>query len=805
MKNKVLLCCLLVSLATCALGNEVKNNAVIKNTQVTQEQIKDYKIIRDRWKEFLIGIPNDLTNSKLSKEELQQIIITNEKGAENSYSKLNLDKNRTYLFKGNENMKNGVHVMKSYEELIKIAKAYVTPGTTFYKNEKIKNQILDSLEWLYNNAYREGLPEYGNWWQWELGIPKNLNDLLTLMYEDVPSDKRIKYLKASQYFQPYAKYSGVSPSASYSSSPDKRVSTGGNRMDTSIISFLRGVLMEDKTQVLDGVNAVGDVGEYVVSGDGFYLDGSFIQHGNVPYNGTYASVLFNGLGSILWLSSGTEFQLNDKRVDNVFESILNGYSYLMINGGINDSVSGRSISRDNSNDIERGRALISSFALLTEGAPSQYKDKLESLVKTVILDNNSYNTVDKISNQTIKNILIKIMENSNITTMNIEGPKLFGAMDRAVYRNKKDGKVVTSMHSSRIANYETMNGENIQGWYTGDGMMYIYGNDSSTFTDYWPTVDMYHLPGVTNSVEFRRNGSGERRMKAFVSPKSFVGGVQTDNEMFTGMDMLSWNQRTSVKKSYFVIDDAVLVVGSNLKSGDGVVHTTIDNRILNKGNIFVNGDLVTNDMDIKNPKNLAINFNENYNGENIGYKIIEAPEIVIKKTISKGNWAKIGGKAKQEIEKTYFTTYINHGKNPKNQYFSYVVLPMFSPDEVNKYDTSRFEIVKADNDAHIIKDKVSKITAINFWKDEVQKFEGIKSYSTLSVMMKNIDDEKILYVSDPAQIQKQVSIIELDGKYELVESTDPDIKVTLKGNITKIEVDLRNNGSTQKIVLKPMK
>ena len=115
MKNKILLCCLLVSLATCALGNEVKNNAVVKNTQVTQEQIRDYKIIRDRWKEFLTGIPNDLANTKLTKEELQQIIITNEKGAESSYSRLNLDKNRTYLFKGSENMKNGVHVMKSYK------------------------------------------------------------------------------------------------------------------------------------------------------------------------------------------------------------------------------------------------------------------------------------------------------------------------------------------------------------------------------------------------------------------------------------------------------------------------------------------------------------------------------------------------------------------------------------------------------------------------------------------------------------------------------------------------------------------
>ena len=50
--------------------------------------------------------------------------------------------------------------------------------------------------------------------------------------------------------------------------------------------------MEDKVQVLDGLNAVADVGEYVTSGDGFYRDGSFIQHDNVAYNGTYAAVHF---------------------------------------------------------------------------------------------------------------------------------------------------------------------------------------------------------------------------------------------------------------------------------------------------------------------------------------------------------------------------------------------------------------------------------------------------------------------------------------------------------------------------------
>ena len=71
--------------------------------------------------------------------------------------------------------------------------------------------------------------------------------------------------------------------------------------------------------------------------------------------------------------------------------------------------------------------------------------------------------------------------------------------------------------------------------------------------------------------------------------------------------------------------------------------------------------------------------------------------------------------------------------------------------------------------------------------------------------MKDVGDEKILYLSDPAQIQKYSSTIEVDGKYELVESTDPSIKVTVDGKVTKIELDLRNNGATQKVVLRKIK
>ena len=785
--------------------SEEKKVAVKENQkiEINQSERADYKKIRENWLEYLTGVPNKSNIAKMSKEELEETYLGNEKQADTSYAKLNKNQDRTFLIEGYENMGDGVHVMRTYENIKNIAKAYATPNTKYYKNPEIKKELIEYLDWLYENAYHEGLPENGNWWQWELGIPKHLNDIMVLLYDDVPYEKRMKYLKASQYFQPFAEYSGVSPSASYSTSPDKRVSTGGNRIDTSIISFLRGVLMEDKVQVIDGAKAVADVGEYVTTRDGFYKDGSFIQHGNVAYNGTYASVLFDGLGSVLWLATGTQFEVKDERIDNVYESILNGYKYLFINGGINDSVSGRATSRDNSSDISRGKDLLTSLSLLSIGAGKEYQDEIKSLIKTVALENNSYNTIDKISNKIAKAIIRDIINDDSIKTLKVEGTKVYGAMDRAVSINEKGGKFVLSMHSSRIANYETMNNENVKGWYIGDGMTYVYGTDSETFTEYWPTVDRYHLPGVTNSLRERGDKSGERRGQT--TSKAWVGGSCNGKETFVGMDMISWNKATEMRKSYFMTDDgAILIAASNINSKDGEVHTTIDNRIIKDGKIILNGKEIKEDTVIENPQNISLNFNENYKGENIGYKIVYAPQLNLKKETRTGSWKNIGGTSTEEITKDYFTAYINHGKNPKKSGFAYIILPMYTQEEVDNYDVSRFEIVKLDKEAHIIKDKKSGVTGINFWKDSPTKELGIKAYSTLSVLLKENDEFLELWVSDPTQLANYKSVLEVDGKYEVIESSIENIQATTSEEKIKIKIDLRNNGASEYIKLKKL-
>lgn len=762
MKIKIIL---MLLLSMCIVeANEKKtakeslNKEVVKSSSaVSQSEKEDFKKMRLKWTEFLTGKNSlEIQNQKMKND----IIVTLNNIGRKNLNNYNYNKDRSYIYSDLTDMKSGVQIQTTYERLKDLSKAYVTPGTDFYKDEKIKKEILDSLEWLHENAYYEGAPEYGNWWQWELGIPKNLNEIIAIMYDEIPAENRMKYLKTSQYFQPYARYSGYSPSAKYSSSPELRVSTGGNRMDTSIISFARGFLMEDREQVLDGVLAVGDVGEYVEKDDGFYRDSSFVQHGNIPYNGTYASVLFNGLGTMLYLTSGTQYEMTDDRLNNIYDSIIDGYSFLLINGGVTDAVSGRAISRDGGNELERGRGLVTSMAMIAEGAPQPYSKQIRKLVKKALEENTAYDTTDKIYNLKLKEIMKNIKNTEIYEGQSETRSKVFWGMDRAVHQGDQGIKFVVSMHSSRIGNYETMNGENKKGWHTGDGVTYIYGKNSDKSKDFWATVDMYHLPGTTESINERRDGSGERRHKAKMSPKSFVGGVSTGQVTLTAMDFLSWNNKTSGKKSWFLIDNTMIAMGSNITSSDGEIHTTIDNRIVDD--------------------------------ENFKYNVFSDGEVVTKKEVRTGNWKDIGGKSDTPIEVEYITTYINHGKNPKDMNYLYSV----GLEDISKDD---IEILSQNSEAHGI--KVKDYVGINFWKDNQHKVGKYKSFSTLSLLALEKGDTLELWVSDPTQLSNVMSVLEIDGSYKLIETSDRNLKIKTERNKTILKIDNIRNGETKYIKL----
>ncbi|CAM3148120.1 polysaccharide lyase 8 family protein [Streptobacillus ratti] len=717
-------------------------------------QNKEIQGMKLKWKEFLLSVPHDISLKEISKENKEKNIQKLNESSKNILNRMRVYETQDYVFRDYQNMSSGPHVLKSLKDIQSLIKAYLTPDTKVYGDKEVKEMINIGLEIISQRGYVKGAMEKGNWWEWEIGIPKTLNEILIIGEEIIEKEIADSLLEASHYFQPDPEFSGASPAARTSTSPNKRVSKGGNRMDTALVTYGRGILEGNASEIKRAINSVAVVGEYVEKEDGFYKDHSFIQHENVAYSGTYGQVLLNGLSQFIYLTGNTSFEINNPSIINIYDVIINGYSYLLINGGINDSVNGRSISRDDSNDLLRAKPIINSLALISRGASGEYRSKIESIVKKAILDNNLEYMPNTVNNLVIANILNEIVKDKNIKPLEVNGTKVFSYMDRAVSIGSNGMKFVLSMHSNRIANYETMNKENLRGWYTGDGMTYIYTNNSSDFVEYWPTVNPLRLSGTTESTNKRAISTGERRLPKDLSPKTWVGGADTGSEAFIGMDFISWNNLTEAKKSYLLLDGIMVAIGSNIKSTDGEIITVVDNRINNESSKKI---VYTALMDT-----------------NIEKEIVQRT----------GSFKKIGGKKDTPITKEFVELIINHGNNPTDAKYAYAV----SDKEVKGVSIKRLDDV-----AHII--EKDNILAINSWKSDKLYFDGIEINNAISLIRKVNGSNVSLTIADPNHKLLEAKIV-LDGYY-----TSNDFSVMNKDNKTIITVKLDKNGMSKTINL----
>ncbi|WP_297487480.1 polysaccharide lyase 8 family protein [uncultured Cetobacterium sp.] len=698
---------------------------------------------------------------------------------------INKNSQKKYLWKEFKDMKHGPDILLTYRNIFELCKSYNYSQSQYYKNNKVKDIILESLKWMRVNAYQEGFPELGNWWQWEIGIPKELNKIITAMFIYIPENERNLYLQDSRYFQPYAKWSGYSESAKFSSAPHKRISMGGNRIDTAFIVFMRGILSNNKDEVSDALNSIGEVGDYVTHGNGFYKDGSFIQHDTLPYGGTYGAVLLNGLGIIQYLVSDTPLEIQDKRFNNIYESILTGYNYMIVNGRISDSISGRAITRVNSNDMLRGEENLLSIAMISKGAPLKYKEKLKELVKRNILENNLYYLPDKTKNPIEKKVLKDIMRDNSIQIKEIIGTKNFSNMDRVVSRNK-NYSFILSMNSNRVGNFESILGENLRGWHTSDGMSYLYTPNKKEYFDFWPTVDPYHLPGTTESLTFRRDGKGQRRVKKYMVKKDFVGGSTDGTNAIIGMDFSSWNDKTLAKKSWFILSDKIIAIG-NVDSSDGEVHTTVENKILeDKSQVIEN-----------NSKKLIVK--NNISNLYTGYFSLNNNNLISKIENRSGSWKEIGGTGTNDkIIKKYILSYIDHGINPQNKTYAYIIFPETSLNNLNEFQKNNIKILSQTKRVHGL--KVGNILGINFWYGGEEIIEGIKGKTPLSLIVyknkKNIE----IYASDPTHKNGHNATLEIYGNFSL-KNKNSNIKLSNLNGITKIIFKNLKDGATEKMIL----
>ncbi|HFM9974834.1 TPA: LPXTG-anchored hyaluronate lyase, partial [Streptococcus pneumoniae] len=253
----------------------------------------------------------------------------------------------------------------------------------------------------------------------------------------------------------------------------------------------------------------------------------------------------------------------------------------------------------------------------------------------------------------------------------------FNKMDKtAMYNAEKGFGFGLSLFSSRTLNYEHMNKENKHGWYTSDGMFYLYNGDLSHYSDgYWPTVNPYKMPGTTETDAKRADSDTGK-----VLPSAFVGTSKLDDANATAtMDFTNWNQTLTAHKSWFMLKDKIAFLGSNIQNtSTDTAATTIDQRKLESSNpykVYVNdkeASLTEQEKDY--PETQSVFLESSDSKKNIGYFFFKKSSISMSKALQKGAWKDINeGQSDKEVENEFLTISQAHKQNGDS--YGYMLIP----------------------------------------------------------------------------------------------------------------------------------
>ncbi|CAM3126477.1 polysaccharide lyase family 8 super-sandwich domain-containing protein [Streptobacillus felis] len=554
---------------------------------------------------------------------MKEILLKRREYLIGNFKDLPLDKQKQIELEQSKNIEkllyleglNIAEVKLKYNNILELAKAYNQEGNIRYLDEEIKQLILRSLEYLRFNYYNLSSVEKNNWWQWEIGIPLLLNDIFILMNnEEFISEKEIN-LETSIYFQKDPRYSGNNPVAIHPSNKPFRISTGGNRVDTVKISFFRSLLLNDEKELKLALKSLPEVWKYKknldklengTQRDGFYTDGSFIQHGSVAYNGTYGNVLLQGIGEIIYALYGSKYIKYLEGIEQLEDIIINCYKPYMYKGAFPDMLNGRAITRENSSDKTIGHMILNSILLIANGLENE---DLKDLVASEILKYEDYSYFEKELSPCIYNLAKNNMEGRSKKEY-IEEIKISNVINRAFIKDENKAIAIAG-HSKYISNYESFNGENLKGWYTGDGMIYIYTSDV-TYSNYWNNVDSRYMPGTTEIYENLEGINTSQALDINMSNAEIVRCIKKDNKMMYFMEFENHNKKLSMYKTYIYTVNSLLVINSNIRCEEKI-YTTIENRLYKqKPNIKINDkEIIINDLVYKLITNHKFNIEIN--------------------------------------------------------------------------------------------------------------------------------------------------------------------------------------------------
>ncbi|HCY7629222.1 TPA: polysaccharide lyase 8 family protein [Staphylococcus aureus] len=705
-----------------------KHQIAVADTNV---QTTDYEKLRNIWLDVNYGYDKYDENNPDMKKKFE----ATENEAEKLLKEMKTESDRKYLWESSKDLDTkSADMTRTYRNIEKISEAMKHKNTKL-KTDENKTKVKDALEWLHKNAYgkepdkkvadltsnfknKTSRNTNLNWWDYEIGTPRALTNTLILLQEDFTDEEKKKYTAPIKTFAPD---SDKILSSVGKSEPAK----GGNLVDISKVKLLESIIEEDKDMMkksIDSFNTVFTYAQNSATGkerNGFYKDGSYIDHQDVPYTGAYGVVLLEGISQMMPMIKETPFNDSNQNDTTLKSWIDDGFMPLIYKGEMMDLSRGRAISRENETSHSASATVMKSLLRLSDTMDKSTKAKYKKIVKTSVDSDSSYKQTDYLSSYSDISKMKSLMEDSTISTNGLtQQLKIYNDMDRVTYHNKGlDFAFGLSMTSKNVARYESINGENLKGWHTGAGMSYLYNSDVKHYRDnFWATADMKRLAGTTTLDNEEPKSTDVKK-----SSKTFVGGTKFDDQHASiGMDFENQDKTLTAKKSYFILNDKIVFLGTGIKSTDSSKNpvTTIENRKANDYKLYKD-DTQTTNSDNQETNSLFLE-STNSTQNNIGYHFLNESKITVKKESHTGKWSDIN-KSQKDIQKTdeYYEVTQKHSNTDSK--YAYVLYPGLSKD-VFKSKASKVTVVKQEDDFHVVKDNESVWAGINY-SDSAKTFE----------------------------------------------------------------------------------
>lgn len=433
---------------------------------------------------------------------------------------------------------------------------------------------------------------------------------------------------------------------------------GANGADIVIGSMTASLLTQNDEQMMGFKNLMNRL-LTIQPVEGIQVDYSFAQHckfGRQLYFTNYGKEYINSVMYYLEFCDGTKFQ--PEGVALLQDLFIKGGQWIFFSRHYDPSHTGRGYNTDQSLDV------IKSLA-----------DRLSKL---------------KIPNRDEMKKISKRIGGEN----SLEGNRLFWRMDYMI--NRRANYMTSSrMTSTRTVGNEAGNGAGENNYYTSNGTNYIFVTGREYDRDYYKKLNIRQFPGTTAEQDTAKIPVpywGENGKNG----NAFAGGVS--DSIYGACGMILDRRNVKAHKGWFYFDDEFVCLGAgvNESDGKGPVYTTI-----NQCNADGQVEYSQGGRSSMLKEEATLTGTDWVLHGKIGYFDLES-------------------KAELKVACTpdLFSLIVNHGINPQNGSYAYLVKPgMKSAKEAVKYkEDIPVEIIANTDRVQAVRHKKLNLVEVIFYQ-----------------------------------------------------------------------------------------